>query len=334
MKKIALLLALVMVIGMFAGCGGGADSTTEPIYWPATTPTNAPSTTPANTEPSVPAVEYAPEGITLLSCRFDQEVTAQDREYTAMLYADRANQVYVDMIFYVSPAFFKGGKTLPRFSANITYNDYTYELEYTIETAGNTSFEKASVPTTGGYVHMITSLPEEAMDLEGLEVRYSIGREQYTCQVAPIATESKLDNKTELTVDLQDAAFGGMVEIEVIDIRCEKYLVATKGGEDDRYDWYGAYTYVDVILKVTNNFASESISAPLGYIIEGSSMAKAAYKVETNNNTKLDNLTSIEPGQTEYIHVYATIEESSDEVGLRINWGGKLYYCTIANTAE
>lgn len=333
MKKIALLLALVMVIGLFSGCGGGTDSTTDAPNRPETTPSTAPSTVPS-TAPSAPAVEYAPEGITLLSCRFDQEVTAQDREYTAMLYADRANQVYVDMCFYVSPKFFEGGKTLPHFAAEITYNEHTYELDYTIETGGNTSFEKAGVPTTGGYVHMITSLPDEALDQEGLEVRYSIGSEQYTCQVGPIVTEGKLDNKTELSVGFQDTIYGGMVEIEVVDIRCEKYLVATKGGEDDRYDWYGSYTYVDVILKITNNFASESLSEPLGYTIDGDSMTRTACRVETDHNTKLEYLTSIEPGQTEYIHVYATIDDSSDEVGLRINFGGKLYYCTIANTAE
>lgn len=328
MKKIALLLALVMVIGTLAGCGGGADNTTA-------APTTAPSTTPADTEPSAPAVEYAPEGITLLSCRFDQEVTALDRECTAMMYTDLPGQVYVDMIFYVSPAFFEGGKTLPHFAAELTYDEYTYQLEYSIETPGNTSFETASLPATGGYVHMMTSLPEKALNPEEtLEVRYAIGDRQYTCQVGSLISEGKLDNKTELTVGFQDAIFGGMVDLEVIDIRCEKYLVATKGGENDRYDWYGTYTYVDIILKITNNFASESITAPLGYIIKGNSIIKTAYMVETEHNTKLDDLTSIEPGQTQYIHVYATIDESIEKAQLRINFGGKLYYCAVPNTAE
>lgn len=323
MKKLAILLALVLVVGLFAGCGDHAGTTAS---------SDEPSTEPTFTSPDK---VYAPEGITLLSCQFTQTVTALDKELITEEFPDRTDEVYVDMLFYISPSYFESGETMPRFSAKIPCGDSTYEMDYRIEGAFNTGFLNESLPSTGGYVHMFVSVPEAVMNMRLVpEVQYSIGINQYTCQIQPLAEVGELDNKTELSVGFKDSVFDGKVDFEVVDIRCANYLVATKGGESDRYGWFGANYYVDVVLKITNNFTTESIDELFGYIVEGNEKTRTGFMVETNLNTKLDDFVSIEPGQSAYVHMYMVLDETRNEVGVRFNFGGKLYYCNMIYTIE
>lgn len=325
MKKIALFLVLAMLLSLLAGCDGDFGSSGD-----STGSTSA--TEPSSTEPQK---GYAPEGITLISCRFTQSVTALDKELITESFPDRDGEVYVDMLFYISPTYFEAGNTMPHFSAKIECGDSVYDLEYRIESFHNVAFAKESVPVTGGYVHMFTSLPETVMNMRIIpEVQYSIDVDSYTCQIQPLSDEGKLDNKTELSVGFRDSVFGGKVDFEVVDIRCANYLVATKGGTDDWYGWFGAYYYVDMVLKITNHFATESIDGVFGYIVEGEEMTRTAFLEETQANTKLEDFTTIGPGQTAYVHVYAVVDEDRDEVGLRFNFGGKLYYCDVSYTIE
>lgn len=323
MKKFALLFALVLVIGMLAGCSDGAPTTTE-------APSGQTSTQPATTAPALPEGDYAPEGITLLSCRYTQEVTGQDLEGTVEVFANRSNQVYVDMVFYVSPTFFENNPIFPHFAAHVIYDDYTYDLQFKAESLNNVAFSGSGVPKKGGYLHMIASLPDEAME-EVKQVQYSIGSQQYTCPIAPLAQVGVLDNKTELSVGFQDSVYDGKVDFEVIDIRFQSYLLATKGGSNDHYNAPSGKMYVDVILKVTNNFASEELDGIYGYIIDGNTKTRTNLQVESIDHSRLEHLIVIAPGQELYVHMIATVEADCKEVGMRINFGGKLYYCTIAN---
>lgn len=323
MRKLALLLALLLVIGVFAGCDGSAGTTA---------PSDEPSTEPTFTSSDK---EYAPGGITLLSCQFTQTVTALDKELITEEFPDRPDEVYVDMLFYISPSYFESGKTMPRFAARIESGDKTYELDYRIESPQNVAFLNESLPVTGGYVHMFASLPESIMNMKMVpEVQYSIGINQYSCQIQPLAEVGELDNKTELSAGFCDSVFDGKVDFEVVDIRCANYLVATKGGEDDHYGWFGAYYYMDVVLKITNNFATESIGSLFGYSIQGDEKIRTDFMVETNLNTKLEDFETIEPGQTAYVHMYAVLDEDRNEVGMRFNFGGKLYYYSMIYTIE
>lgn len=344
MKKIALFLMVALLISLFAGCNSTTDSTTSPVTNanPATTagkPNPTPPTTAGTPEPTIPTttapnVEQICEGITLVSCRFTEEVTAQDKELIQSSYGDRENKIFVDMVFYVSPDYMQVNGHAPYFSAHLDYNGEIYTLQYDCEYENNTGFDKRAVAATGGFVHMFVLLPDAAQELAGsLEVQYTIDDASYSCVVGEKIQADPLANKTELQVGFRDSIFDGNAEFEVVDIRCAKYLAATNVGSSDHYyRGLGSPIYVDIILKITNNFESETLPTPTGYSIAGAEMTWCNEKMEINGNTQLDDASNIGPGQTQYIHVFSSVDKASKELGMRINYGGKLYYCTVPNT--
>ena len=265
--------------------------------------------------------------VTLESCRFADEVRGADSECATMLYEDKDGKVYVDAVLFVLS---DTEMDADAFTGYVVYDDLRYDMQFCVDSYTGISVNDDGVYAPGGRVHMFVSLPDAA-ETADLTAVMTVNGKEYTSKVAEKDSRATLEQKTELKVGDKKSVFGGLVEFEVVSCEYTKVLQAQDTANTEQYT--SAKPFVDFVLKITNNMKNEEtvLTDFFGYVVVGDENIRANNKIEVENNTDLDNLSNVgvAPGETEYVHIYASVEETQDvsSLAMRFNLAGICYYC-------
>ena len=323
MKRIFMMLLAVCILVSLCACS------------PSVSQENPKQTTAGNDEATVNQTEGSsntPEintgvQVTLESCRFADEVRGADSECATMLYEDKDGKVYVDAVLFVLT---DSEMDADAFTGYVVYDDLRYDMQFCVDSYTGVSVDDDGVYAPGGRVHMFASLPDAA-ETADLTAVITVNGKEYTSKVAEKDSRAALDQKTELRAGDKKSVLGGLVEFEVISCKYTKVLQAQDTANTEQYT--STKPFVDLVLKITNNMKNEEMVLTdfFGYVVVGEENVRADNRIEIENNTDLDYLSNVgvAPGKTEYVHVYAGVEETQDvsNLAMRFNLAGVCYYC-------
>ena len=320
-KFFAMFLSLVMVIIMLAGCdtNNGGDTNSG----------NADNK--ENRQETVGDVK-----VEVLACEFDKEVMGIDEESSGYGFTERDGKVYVNLALKVTN---NSSETLTEdnFSGYFEYNDLRQDLQFELWNVAPKKDNENILPGCVGIVYMLSVVEEAAMDSE-LTVHFSVSGKEFKEKVSPIDTRSAFEKKTKVSVG-DKFNVNGLYDVEVISCQEKQYIQASNFAESEQYEAMGDDKIIDLVLKVKNNTDS-NFGEIKGYAPVNGQFSWADVQIEVNNNTEFKNLSdrendttseALKPGQEEYIHVCAMIEqnENADNSAVRFNIAGNCYYCEI-----
>ena len=322
MKRILTsLLVLIMAVSMLAGCGAnnGGESNSNNVV------------NKDNRQETVGDVK-----VEVLACEFDKEVMGIDEESSGYGFTERDGKVYVNLALKVTNNSSEA-LTEEAFSGYYEYNDLRQDLQYELQNVAPKKDNENILPGCVGVVYMLNVIEEAAMDSE-LTVHFSVNGKEFKEKVSPIDTRSAFEKKTKVSVG-DKFNVNGLYDVEVISCQEKQYIQATNFAESEQYKAMGDDKIIDLVLKVKNN-TDTNFGEIKGYAPVNGQFSWADVQIEVNNNTEFKNLgdrendtttEALKPGQEEYIHVCAMIEqnESADNSAVRFNIAGNCYYCEV-----
>ncbi len=314
------LILAMMTIVMLSGCNSRDDIYTEYVD------------DMAEMEEQISIAEL---DIEVLNCSFDNAVTALDEEFMGSIYSAVDGDVYVDLVLKITN---NSNKTLTKgcFSGSFTYKNIKHELRYAIDSSNSTSLGENGISANSvGIVHLYDRVEKEASE-QLLYVNYSICGKEFEKKVYPHDARNPLEKKTKLEIgDRVDA--NGLYEIEVISCSETPSISATSYEGTDQYMAAEGEKFIELLLKVKNNTQND-LRELRGYVIVSGNIIKANDRIEINENTDIQYLSSIplKFSQEEYIHIFAPIPEgkSIGASAIRFNLGGNCYYCKLVDRAD
>ncbi len=328
MKKILAFTLAILLVLFTSACG---KSNILPSGTPNNTQNPGNSETPNNADTLNKTETFANCEITVLSCAFDKEVTAQDEEFIGSSFSERQGKVFVDLVLKVKNT---GNTNITKddITAYFMYNDLRYDMQFEIETNSTTAFvsgDDGILPQTTATIHLF-DLVEEAAINENLTVHYTVGEKNFDIAVAKEDTRNALAKKTQVSVGQK--IDNGDFSFEVIECSTKQYLQANNLEESQQYQPFGKGQFFHLLLKVKNNTA-QPLKSITSYTIVNDTIIRGNSEKEINNNTELEDLDyqPLASGEEEYCHLYAVIDEGITTSGLilRFNLGGICYYCEL-----
>ena len=253
--------------------------------------------------------------VSIISCRFADEVAAADGEFKSMLYTEREDRVYVDVVMEVRT---EAEMTEDDFSGYVMYEDQRYDMQYCAEGEAATSVNDNPVTAPGGRVHLFTLVPDAAEGTD-LEAVVTVDGQEHTCEVMEKDTRAPLDKKVKLSVGDKESLADGAVEFEVVSCKYTKVLRAQDTANAKQYNIGGPF--LDLVLKVTNHSQQAMLKNSLAYTVEGEDFVRGSSRYETENNTDLESFYEIGAGKTEYVHFIFSVEENQTyaDTAIRFN---------------
>lgn len=324
MKKvstIALTLTLLFALSACTDLLPGNNSSAPAASSPAQS-TPAVSTPTQEQEPAVATGTT----FTLERCVFTDTVHAADDEFIGSAYTERTDRVYIDIVLRPSNPY--GQFSSDNFRAFTMYEGRRYDFQYCVEGIVATSMDSSA--DDGQFVprlHLFTLVPASAESAGDLTVTCTINGKEQNLSVAKKSAPATLENKTEVKVGDKHSLFDGLVEFEVVDCKYADTLLARDIANSEQYTFYKPF--LDVTLKVTNNTDWDLWGFLLPYMIIDDEIHRGTEKEENDAGTEVGTLTSLQPGQTKYIHLIQTLSEEqvTQENTMRFNLLGNCYYC-------